>query len=71
MLSRPRSLISNENDKVLIDDGKTLRQHQGLARKGPGQPRSVLGAPLILANKDLQGGHVKGSIVMAISRKPR
>ena len=30
-----------------------------VARQRPGtEPRSVLGAPLILANKDLQGGHL-------------
>ena len=27
------------------------------------EPRSVLGAPLILANKDLQGGHLVIQIV--------
>ena len=35
-----------------------------VARQRPGtDPRSVLGAPLVLANKDLQGGHLVIQIV--------
>ena len=41
--------------KLAIDDTKDSQTTSGLGRKGP-EPRSVLGAPLILANKDMQRG---------------
>ena len=57
MVCATTSLIdrSNENDKVAIDDTKDSQTTSGLGRKGP-EPRSVLGAPLVLANKDMQRG---------------
>ena len=53
---RPRSLIGlMKTIKLAVDDTKDSQTTSGLGRKGP-EPRSVLGAPLILANKDMPRG---------------
>ena len=65
---RPCSLIGLiKKIKLAVDDTKDSQTTSGLGRKGP-EPRSVLGAPLFLANKDIQRGATLPGTLLAGQR---
>ena len=66
---RPCSLIGlMKTIKLAVDDTRDSQTTSGLGRKGP-EPRSVLGAPLILANKDMQRGATIPGTLLAGQRR--
>ena len=64
IVKRPGNL--QETPPVFIADGmideSRQKSHDNVTSP---DPRSVLGAPLILANKDLQGGHL---VILIVKR---